>query len=109
MKNLFERTVPKPPQTESKNEYIDPATDGWQKTKEGYWTRITDGGVEYLGLRSKRGVMTPEHVQAYYDRRKELERRAQEGNAEAAKELKSVNEQIQYLERYGPAVMGGAK
>jgi len=105
--NPFKKLPQKPPQESPEKKFVDPAADGWKKTQDGFWVRRTNTGVEYLGNISPRKTLTPEQVQAHYNRKKELERRVQEGNEEAAKELESVRKSIEYLERYGPAVMGG--
>lgn len=96
-----------PQKSPEKESFVDPAADGWQKTSEGYWFRRTSTGEEYLGRVAVRGTLSPEQMLSYYDREKELERRLQAGNKDAAKELESIRQSIKYLERYGPAVMGG--
>ncbi|MGC9599279.1 MAG: hypothetical protein ABSE18_02750 [Minisyncoccia bacterium] len=107
MKGAFEKSSQGQSEKAPEKRFVDPAADGWEKRPDGAWIRRTDTGFEYLGMIAPKGTLTPDQVRAYYNRRKELERRVQEGNKDASKELESVNRDIGYLERYGPGVMGG--
>lgn len=96
-------------QSEEFPKYINPSVDGWTKEKEGHWIRQKDGKYEFLGRGSKQEVLSAEMVKSYYERRTHLEQLAKQGNPEVLEELKDVRKRIEYLDRYGPEVMGGVK
>ncbi len=108
--NPFKKSTPEAQEEIKEKIFVDPATDGWARNK-GVWTRHTNSGVEYLGLTSSGEAMTQEEIQALYNRKEKLESLIAGGKKDnqVKGELALMNKRIEYLERYGPEVMGGIK
>ncbi|MFA6585949.1 MAG: hypothetical protein WCS86_02185 [Candidatus Paceibacterota bacterium] len=110
-KNHFKKTLEKIPEQKigkkkEKREYINPTLDGWEKIPTGGWRRWDGEGMEFLGNISPVETLSEGVIESFYIKRKELETSSSNKDKEA---LKSLNKRIEYLEKYGPEVMGGVK